>query len=121
MAIERTDTTGFQLTPEGKHKFQVLEVPLKKKGASGGIYYEFAFGVTIGNRVRKHIERFMVWKAGELIKALGGTEVEPNVFEWDKEATVGKFVEATIVHEPDKNDLNKKWARMQNISEPLPF
>lgn len=121
MAIERTDTTGFQLFPIGHYKFQVSAVPLKKKGSGGGIYYEFNFETPIDGNLKKYTERFMVWKAGELLKALGGVEVMPNVFEWDKEATLGKFVEADIIHEPDQKEPTKKWPRMQNITEGVPF
>ena len=121
MATERTDTRGFELFPTGRYKFQVASVPLKKKSDKGAIYYEFAFETPVNNTLKKYTERFMVWKAGELLKALGAQEVEPNVFDWDKEQVVGKMVEADIIHEPDQKDPNKKWARMKNIVEALPF
>ena len=117
--IERTDTNNglpvghYKLTvssPVEKHKFENND----KK------YYLFKFTTTLGENLMEHQERFPAWMASDIIKAVGGKEVTPGVFEWDRDAVVGNMVEADIIMEKNPKD-GKEYRRMKNIKEALPF
>ena len=119
---ETTDTAKFEMMPEGHYIFTISKVPEKLKSqATQKIYYKFEFETVVQGKIKKHIEVFMPWLASELLKALGATEIEPNKFEWDREAVMGKEIEADLVHELDRKDPNKKWPKLKNITERVPF
>jgi len=116
--LERTETnTGLKV---GKHVFTVSDVPVKKRFESGSVVYEFVFEVKDGDKLITHKERIPVWLSGPILKALGAKEIEPGVFEWEKEETVGKMITADIVMEPNPKD-GKSYRRMKNFEEKVPF
>lgn len=118
--IETTDTKGdFPLFPVGHYRFTVEQIPEKKISDGGKALYIFRFVTTFDGQLKKYKETFAAWKCGELLKALGAKELEKDKWEWDREAVVGRIVEADIAHEPDKK--GKLWPRMKNITEEVPF
>lgn len=117
--MEITDTNNSSLFPLGNYRFTICEVPVKKKNESGKVFYKFEFTVALPDGIEKYSETFMSWNCRELLRAIGAKETSPNVFEWDREAVIGKEIQAEIVHEADKK--GKLWARLKNITEPLPF
>lgn len=119
---ETTDTSGYALFPKGHYKFVVTEEPQKYKTSNGKIGYIFEFE-TINERGEKKIfkERFIIWLIGDLLRALKCQEVQKDKFDWDTVEVVGREIEADIAHEPDAKDPTKKWARMRNITEAMPF
>lgn len=112
---EKTNTAGGRL-PEGHYQFTVTKTPEKFRTATGKIRYVWHFETLIGTELKSHRESFMVWMMGDLLRALKCKEEKKNEFEWELEEQVGKIIFADIVYEPDKNDPNKTWARMANIS-----
>jgi hypothetical protein len=118
--LERTDTRPNIITP-GKYSFTVSKVPVKKMNDNSKVFYEFEFEYIDGTDIKTYKERFMSWLVGPLLKAMGFKEVEPKVFEWEREEAKGKVVDATIIHEEDKKEKGKFWPRMTEISEHIPF
>lgn len=121
MSTETTDTNQ-EITPTGDFVFTVskkVEKRLAEKSQKP--FYIFKFEYMKGGQLSTHTEILMTWMAGPMIRALGGKEVKPNVFEWDREAVVGSKVKATIIHEPDFKDPAKMRAKMTNIQQDLPF
>lgn len=119
---ETTDTNRFEIMPEGHYVFTVSKVPEKLKSqTTGKVYYKFEFETIVQGKIKKHIEVFMPWMASELLKALGAVEVSPNKFEWEREAVMGKEIEADLMHEEDRKDPKKKWPKLKNITERVPF
>lgn len=120
--LETTDTSQ-EITPEGDHSFTIIKPVLKKMSDRGKPYYIFTFEYLHEGTLKTHKEFYMPWMAGEIIKAVGGKEVEgkKGVYEWDKDAVVGKKIKATIVHEPDFKDKTKVRAKMTNPVEEVPF
>jgi hypothetical protein len=122
---ERTDTRP-NITPEGRRKFTCAKVPVKKLSeGKNKPYYEFTFEYMDGTTLREHKEFVMAWMAGPLLKAFGFPEVEPGIYEWEKETCLGKMIEATIIHEADKKDASKVRSRMTEVTavanEEIPF
>lgn len=112
---ERTET-GFELFPECKGvTFTVTEAATKGKTQKGKYYYLFRFTANIDGRLRKYTEAMMVWMSGDILRALGCSEIEKGVFDWDKAEIVGRQLVADIVHEADFKDPAKMVARLKSI------
>jgi hypothetical protein len=119
---ERTDTRGFRLTPAGRYKFKCTKAPVKKLTPAGHPFYLFEFEyVADDGTIQEHREMLFPSMAGPLLTAFGFEEIEKGVYEWEKPACVGKTVEATIAHEPDKKNKSVTRCRMIDIVETLPF
>lgn len=122
MATERTDTRGEGLQP-GRYVFTISEPVVKRKWESGSIYYDWKFNVAHDGNLKDHNEKLAPWKLGPLLKALNQKEIEPGIYEWDKEAVVGLQVAADIVLDKAKNS-DRVYRRMANFSaldEKIPF
>ena len=113
--MERTNTGGFALFPEGTYLFTVTQAPEKFRTETGKIRYVWRFNTTIEGRPKAYRESFMAWMLKPLLKALECQEVVSDEFEWEPDEQVGKIVWGTIVHEPDRKNPDKKWARMTDI------
>lgn len=114
---EHTDTNTNRIE-EGRYLFTVKEAPEKFRTQTGKIRFSFEFGYEHKGEMRTYKESFMAWAIGNLLRGLECKEVEPNIFDWELTEVVGKQVYATIEYQPDKNDTNKKWARMTKINSP---
>jgi hypothetical protein len=116
--IERTDTNiGL---PVGHYVFTVSSPVEKRKFENNDKkFYLFKFTVQIGENLMEHQERIPVWMAAEIIKAVGGKEITPGVFEWDRDGVIGEQIEGDIVLEKVKD--GKEYKRLRNIKQKLPF
>lgn len=107
--IERIETSSgeFELFPTGQGYLWTIEKPVtKEKSASGNIFYKFKLSTPMSGKMRKFTYVCMVFKAGDILRALGIPEVKKNVFEWDRDLVVGAQFLADVVHEPDYKDRN---------------
>lgn len=122
--LERTDTRGDGIEPGKGYIFKISDVPKKDNFSSGKQYYEFKMETTINGDLVDHQERIPTWMVGPILRALECKEVEPDVFEWEKEAVVGKEFKGDIGLEANPKD-GKKYRRLQNPrkvdSEDVPF
>lgn len=109
---ERTDTRMKLNPPEGEYLFRVSKV-MKIKDESGRSIYPWEFEAMVNGEVITHKERFFPSQLAPLLRALGCREVEPEIFEWEKEEQVNKPVRAKIVHEEHKK-TGKKWPRLRD-------
>jgi len=126
-----------QRIPEGQYQFKVIEEPelRKKTSASTGDDFttvKFSFELTDGEgNIRYHKESFVPWdyRYTDLLLAFGATrKKDGKVHLSEQKSVVGKTFEAEIIHEPDKNDSSKMWARVAKIKveteeedEDIPF
>jgi hypothetical protein len=118
---ERIDTRIKISPPEGEYDFRVNKV-LKMKDDSGRSTYPWEFETFINGELVTHKERFFPSQLAPLLRALGCTEVEPDVFEWEKDEQIGKKIKARIIHEENKK-TGKKWPKLRDPKpgEQLPF
>ena len=106
--------------PEGRYKFTIAKEPEKRRH-NAGTEREFVavtFFFRVNGDSRTHQESIVPWddKYRDLLLAIGGEEDEKGeVHLSDMVDIVGKSFEADIVHEPDKDDPQKSWARIANI------
>ena len=113
--------------PEGAYTFTVSEVPTKRKHNSGtdkefvAVGFFFRVEDRAGN-VYKHRESLIPWNPvyQDILIALGGELDEKGNAHLStmEEDLVGKSFGAEIVHEPDRDDPQKTWARITNIEPP---
>jgi hypothetical protein len=114
--------------PEGRYRFIVAESPIQRRQPSSSgrdfIKVIFIFRVEMPDgRFRKHTEHIVPWdmKYGDLLMALGGVR-DPNgdahMGDVDEDDLVGKDFYAEIVHQPDRNDPTKTYAKLANIEIP---
>ena len=114
---ERTDTRR-KMFPEVKDcDFRVSSVPQKFKDDNGRTHYSWEFEALVNGGLETHKERFFPSQIAPLLRALGCKEVEPDVFEWEREEVQGKHILADIVHESNtkSKDPGKKWPRLKNM------
>ena len=113
--------------PEGAYTFIVSEAPTKRKHNSGTdkefVAVAFFFRVEDGSgNAYKHRESLVPWNPvyQDLLIALGGElDDKGNAHLGDmEEDLVGRSFGAEIIHEPDKEDRTKSWARIANIEPP---
>lgn len=115
--------------PEGAYVFTVSEAPTKKKHNSGmenefvTIAFLFRVEDSSGNTY-KHRESLIPWIPvyQDILIALGGElDDKGNAHLGDsEEALVGRSFGAEIIHEPDRDDSTKTWARIANVEPPEP-
>jgi len=110
--MERTDTGGLGLKV-GRYTFKVAENPIKGAWGGGATYYEWFFETFANGGITEHKEKIPVWKMGPLLRALGQKEVEPDIFEWDREGVTGLEFDGEIVMEWNK-DKTKAYPRIAN-------
>jgi len=120
-------SNGFAITPEGKYVFLVAEVP-KKVPLRKGAKYQIKFLTREIDDKRenswtgKHFQTFFSWDIKPLLIAMGFEEDEKTKkIRWDLADLKEKKVDAKIIHEPDRDDPDKSWAKMRNITEHIPF
>jgi len=119
--------------PEGHYDFELKKPPEKRRRGEGEksfISVMFVFRVTGGDmeNERQHTESFVPWdeRYGQILAALGGKKDASGKCHLSDSVDdiVGRGFEADIVHEPDKDDPKKKWARIANIKsldDDVPF
>ena len=114
-----------QRLAEGQYTFTISSEPEQRKhtGANNDfVSVKFFFRVedSKGN-VKSHVESLLPWepKYRDILLAIGGTEDERGeVHLHETENIVGKSFTAEIIHEEDKKDSSKTWARIANIEPP---
>lgn len=111
--VERIDTGGKGLRV-GQYTFTVSENPVKGEFSGGTVYYEWFFTTFADGEIKEHKERIPVWKMGPLLRVLGQKEVQPDVFEWDRDNVKGLKFDAEIMMERDRKDPTKAYARITN-------
>ena len=111
---------------EGEYRFTITDYEKRKHPrADGGVSVtvKFTFKVDLPRGgSRRHIESIACWedRYKDLLLAIGGTEDEegiPHLSETDE--VIGSSFKAAIIHEPDNDDPNKKWARIADIRVPV--
>jgi len=114
-----------QKLPEGKYTFTISKEPEKRKHhgpINDFVSILFSFKVDDGRgSVREHRESLLPWEGryGELLLALGGKKDDKGQVHLSETVDIiGKRFKAEIKHEPDKDDPDKTWARIVNISIP---
>lgn len=123
-----TDLPSYtpQKLPEGEYIFTVSKEPEKRKRHNKKgeefIAIDFFFKIDDGSgSARQHRESMVPWEEryGDLLLALGGKpDSKGQVHFSDMPDPVGKKFTAEILHEPDKEDATKSWARLANIVVP---
>lgn len=105
-----TDTSSNFLFPAG-HYEQATILGVEKKDIPGGyVIYEWEF------QTDAYTGKIGLFSSGmgELLKALGADEHEPNKFIWDDDDVVGKSVSFTVEHSTDKK--GKTRASVMNVT-----
>ena len=117
--------------PEGHYTFQIISEPEKRGHTSQAtgkkfisVHFKFK-AVNANGESFHHSESMLVFedKYADLLMALGATEIDGKLSGKTIEP-IGMMFEGDIVHEPDKNDSSKTWARIINIrgiEEEVPF
>ena len=113
-----------QRIPIGHYQFKVMEEPelRKKTSPSTGkdfVAVKFSFKLIAGDgNIRYHKESFLPWddRYRDLLLAFGAKkDKDGKVHLSEQDSVVGKTFEAEIIHEPDRNDSSKMWARVAKI------
>lgn len=111
--------------PEGEYIFTISKEPEKKwKGIEPNkfIAITFYFKAEAPNgSIRNHVESILPWddKYRDLLLAVGGEEDDAGEIHLSEMFDViGKVFKARIVHEQDKDDPSKSWARISGIEVP---
>lgn len=111
---------------EGCYTFTLNKEPEKRRKTSGESGKEFivvTFYFRVEDKdgyVKFHTESLVPWdeRYRDILLALGGKPDEKDDVHLDDVDVIGQSFEADIVHEPDKGDPAKKWARIANIIVP---
>jgi len=117
MTKESTNTSQFQLLPEGHYTFKVKGRPEKKRTAKAS-YRIWKLSYVLGQSISTFSTIMFPWLSKELLLALGGTINPENseVVDWDDEQVTGKTFECDIVHvERDKDGEKIKSESLRNI------
>lgn len=122
---ERTNTKSqFELIPEARYGFTVLEKPLKFK-AGKTTYRKWKFICQFEDKRTKDIWiNFFPWDSKDLLMALGGQIPDGgDDVEWDDDLVAGRQFSADLVHRTYKDrDGNEKIGYdLKNFEEGLPF
>lgn len=119
--MRETTDTRFKITTAGTHQMTATKPCIKKmsKSDSPKPYYEFYFEFMNDGKLESHLEILFPNQAGMLLRALQCKEVEPGVFDWDKEEIIGRKIVAEIAHIPDRKDKTKLRASIVK-AEPVP-
>lgn len=114
-----------QRLPEGQYTFIISGEPELRKFTGTNkdfVTVKFFFRVedATGN-VRNHMESFLPWEPRykDILLAIGGTEDDQGVVHLhETDEILGKSFTAEIIHEEDKKDSSKIWARIANVELP---
>lgn len=122
----RLPDSQSRLLPEGTYTFNLHEEPERRKHNSGtpkefvSILFKFKLtGKGVDNRY--HMESLVPWSPEytRILKALGGKEDDKGNVHLSESINdhdiYNTFFKADIIHEPDKDDPQKKWAKLANI------
>lgn len=102
--IERTNTSQFELKPEGHYRLTVLGTPLKKSTAKTSYrIWKFHY-IKAGFDAEMSIVMFP-WNSYDLLLAVGGEDEGGGVVKWDDENVNGQVIECDLIHEKDKNGV----------------
>lgn len=111
--------------PEGEYRFIITDYEKKKHPrADGGVSVtvKFTFKVELpGGSPRRHIESIACWedRYGDLLMAIGGVKDEKGTAHLSEtNEVIGSSFKAAIIHERDKDDPTKTWARVNDIRVP---
>jgi hypothetical protein len=112
---EVTNTSKFDLCPEGPYRLTVQGVPEKRRTSSGKSTFRIWKFKASANGSSRDIKILLFpQESGELLNALGAVEIGKDEYEWDDETVDGKTILADIVHVKDKNGVVRE--KLQNIS-----
>jgi len=114
-----------QRLPEGQYTFIISGEPELRKFTGTNkdfVTVKFFFRVedATGN-VRNHMESFLPWEPRykDILLAIGGTEDDQGAVHLHETGEIiGKRFTAEIIHEEDKKDSSKTWARIANVELP---
>lgn len=106
--------------PEGKYTFTVKGQPElhRRQGQREFVSPTYTFeAVDEAGNTYRHKESFVPWEERyrDLLLVMGGTPDEKGRVHGSDLDPDGKSFRATIVHEPDKKDSEKSWARIRDI------
>ena len=110
--------------PEGEYRFVITDYE-KRKHDGGAITVKFTFKVEMPRGgYRQHVESIGVWedRYRDLLLAIGGSEDEqgiPHLSEMQMADVIGSSFKAAILHEQDKDDSSKTWARVADVRVPV--
>jgi len=114
-----------QRLAEGQYTFTISKEPEQRKHSGAkqdfvSVTFFFRAEDSYGN-TKSHVESLLPWEPRykDVLLAIGGVEDEQGeVHLHETEDIVGKSFTAEIVHEEDKKDSSKTWARIANIEPP---
>lgn len=113
MSREITDTNPkfADPIPEGRHRFIVAGPVQKKYGKKGGEYFvwKLQYAGGIGEQI------FLPNMMHKLLRALGCTETDKGIFDWDTTEQEGKAFIATVKMVADKDNPDIKRQHMGDI------
>jgi hypothetical protein len=113
-------TRTYQGLKEGHYHFTVSSTPTKRKvGEKQLTQYAFEFFCQEAGTLETF--RFMPWEIEGLLKGLGFKENAQGDYEWDMASCEGKQIEADVIKVASKKEPHKKYSRLTNISEAVPF
>ena len=119
MVIERTQTTRYEMLPEGHYQFTIIAKPEKfKAGKTHYRRWQFAY-ITDDNQVKKTSFIIFPWESEELLLAVGGIKQQDGSVEWDDEKVEQRRIDTDVVHEEDNK--GKTRAKLRNVTETMPF
>ena len=121
--IEITNTSKFDVIPEGRYTLRVMGRPLKYETEGGHTYRKWKFGILENNTiVKKFTCLFYAWES-DFLTALGGVK-EKGGITWDDETVDGRAMEVDLVHVRYKKKGDEeeriKYA-FRNYEETIPF
>ena len=104
MARETTNTSKFQLLPEGEgYQMTVVGVPEKRRSKSGKCTFRvWKFKTSLNGTERTINKIFFAWDSKDLLLAVGGQEISQDQIEWDDEQVAGRTFICDIRHEEDE-------------------
>lgn len=114
---------GFKILPTGKYLFQILEVPVAKRydSSKGKPVLTFKFelrAIMPDGETEKFKTSMPSWEASRLWQHLGFKKNQQGEWDFDEKELVGKKFDGEIVHEPDRNNPKRIWAKITNIPVP---
>lgn len=122
---ERTNIKSqFELIPEARYGFKVLERPEKFR-AGKTTYRKWKFKCKVNEDKTKDVWiNFFPWESKDLLLAVGGQLADgSDEVDWDDEAVVGREFSADLRHRgyKDKDGNDKVGYELSNYEEGLPF
>lgn len=106
-----TDTRSKQMEA-GKYHFEVVAMPVQV-AAGDFLKWQFEFRV-VGSNDKPIKMSYFDNQVGELLRAVGCKEVEPEIFDWEPEQVYGRLFEAELFYEEDaKGKINEYTKKVQ--------